>query len=261
MNDRSPELLERHQRIATVMLNNPDRLNALTRAMWDALAERMAEVDADPDLRAVVLRGAGQRAFAAGADISEFATARADVEQASDYGAAIHRAIDSVRRLRHPTIAMIHGSCIGGGLEIAAVCDLRICGASSRFGVPVKNLGLTMAYGELAWLIDLVGRAVALEIVLEGRIFGADEAREKGLVTRVVADDAVEAEAVAAATRIADGAPLVARWHKKFARRLADTEPLTAVEYYESFACFGTEDFRVGHQAFLSKTKPEFKGL
>jgi enoyl-CoA hydratase/carnithine racemase len=117
-----------------------------------------------------------------------------------------------------------------------------------------------MAYGELRGLIDLVGRAVALEIVFEGRVFGAQEAKDKGLVNRVVPDDRVDDEVVATARRIAEGAPLVHRWHKKFARRLADPRPLTPAEYEESFACFGTEDYRIGYRAFLAKRTPEFKG-
>ena len=109
-------------------------------------------------------------------------------------------------------------------------------------------------------LIGLAGEAVALEILLEGRVFDAREAKDKGLVTRVVPDGEVEAEAKATARRIADGAPLVARWHKKFARRLRDARPLTAEELDEGFACYGTEDFRIGRQAFLAKAKPDFKG-
>ena len=109
-------------------------------------------------------------------------------------------------------------------------------------------------------LIELVGRATALEILLEGRVFGADEAKQKGLVNRVVADDQVESEALAAAGRIAAGAPLVARWHKKFARRLADPRPLTEAERDEGYACFDTEDYRIGVKAFLVKQKPQFEG-
>jgi enoyl-CoA hydratase/carnithine racemase len=149
---------------------------------------------------------------------------------------------------------------LGGGLEIAALCDLRICGESSRFGAPIKNLGLVMAYAEMAPLVRLAGPDVALEILLEGRIFDATEAKEKRLVTRVVADSEVAAEARAAAERIADGAPLVARWHKRFARRLADPRPLSAAERDECFDCFDTEDFRIGYAAFLAKQKPEFRG-
>ena len=157
-------------------------------------------------------------------------------------------------------LAQIHGICVGGGLEIAALCDLRICGASSRFGAPIKNLGLVMAYAEMAPLVDLVGRSVALEILLEGRVFDAAEAKENGLVTRVVPDAEVAAESHATAQRIAEGAPLVARWHKRFARRLAEGTALTAHELDECFECFDTEDFRTGYAAFLAKSKPAFKG-
>jgi enoyl-CoA hydratase/carnithine racemase len=157
-------------------------------------------------------------------------------------------------------VAEVHGICVGGGLEIASLCDLRICGTSSRFGAPIKNLGLVMAYAEMAPLVRLAGASVALEILLEGRIFDAAEAKEKGLVTRVVPDDQVHAEARATATRIAEGAPLVARWHKKFVRRLAQGGPITETEADECFDCFDTEDFRSGYAAFLAKQKPQFSG-
>ena len=142
----------------------------------------------------------------------------------------MHATAQALAHCRHPLVAQIHGICVGGGLEIAALCDLRICGESSRFGAPIKNLGLVMAYPEMAPLVRLVGADVALEILLEGRIFDAAEAQEKRLVTRVVADDRVAEEARATAERIAEGAPLVARWHKKFARRLGDPRPLAAAE-------------------------------
>lgn len=249
-----------HNGIATVVLNKPERLNALDRTMWRRLGDIMRELDADASLRAIVVRGAGEKAFAAGADIAEFASERANVEAARDYGRDIHSTMEAVGACRHPTIAMIRGACVGGGLEIAALCDLRICGESSRFGIPVAKLGLVMAYGELKGLIDLVGRPVAMEILLEGRVFGALEAKEKGIVNRVIADDRVEEEVYATARRIAEGAPLVHRWHKKFAQRLADSRPLTPAEYDESFAAFGTEDFRRGVKAFLEKTPPDFVG-
>ena len=255
-----PVYMERNGAIATVVLNNPDKLNALSVVMWMRLGEIVHQLESDDSVRCIVLRGAGDKAFAAGADISEFEKMRSNARVAKDYGDKIDGTMRAVKDCRHPTVAMIHGVCVGGGLEIASQCDLRICGESSRFGIPINKLGLVVGYGEMAALIDLAGRATAVEILLEGRVFGAAEAKEKGLVSRVVADDQVEAEALAAAARIAAGAPLVARWHKQFARRLADPRPLTEAERDEGYACFDTEDYRIGFKAFLAKTKPEFKG-
>ena len=246
--------------IATVVLNRPEKLNALTRPMWQRLGEAFEALSASEAVRCIVIRGAGEKAFAPGNDISEFETERSNVEQARAYGADMRRTIEAIGNCRHPVVAQIHGICVGGGLEIAGLADIRICGESSRFGVPINRLGLVMAYAEIGSLIALAGEATALEILLEGRVFDAREAKDKGLVTRVVADGEVAAEARATAERIADGAPLVARWHKQFARRLRDPRPLTAAEYDEGFACFGTEDFRIGYKAFLAKDKPAFKG-
>jgi enoyl-CoA hydratase/carnithine racemase len=228
--------------------------------MWARLGAVMRELSADDALRCIVLRGAGEKAFAAGADIAEFASERANSKQAKPYGNLIHETMQAVARCRHPTVAMIKGACVGGGLEIAAMCDLRVCGNSSRFGIPVNKLGLTMAYGELTGLLALVGRAVALEILLEGRVFEADEAYRKGLVNRVVPDDQVEAEASAAARRIAEGAPLVNRWHKQFIERLTVTAQIPPADWDEGFACFDTADYKEGVAAFLAKRKPDFKG-
>ncbi len=252
--------LQRDGDIATVVLNRPQKLNALTKSMWRALGGVIEELSRADDVRCIVVRGAGERAFAPGNDISEFETERASVEQARAYGAVMTATIEAFERCRHPLVALVQGICVGGGLEIAANCDLRICGRSSRFGIPINRLGLVMAHAELKGLLGLVGRAATLEILLEGRVFGAEEALQKGLVTRVVDDEQVESEAYASARRIADGAPLVARWHKQFVRRLADPRPLTAAEIDEGYACFGSEDFRIGYRAFLKKTKPEFSG-
>ena len=256
----APIRVDRAGEIATVTLNNPDKLNALNLAMWKRLGEVMRELDADKALRCVVLRGSGEKAFAAGADIAEFEKTRNNSRNGKKYGNVLEVTMGALARCRHPMVAMIQGACVGGGLEIVSQCDLRICGASSRFGIPINKLGLVVGYGEMGALIELVGRATALEILLEGRVFGAAEAQQKGLVNRVVADDQVEAEALAAAGRIAAGAPLVARWHKKFARRLADPRPLTEAERGEGYACFDTEDYRIGFKAFLAKQKPQFEG-
>jgi enoyl-CoA hydratase/carnithine racemase len=253
-------LVSRDGNVATVTLNRPAKLNALTRAMWQRLGETFDALSADHDLRCIVVRGAGERAFSPGNDIGEFARERSNKAQAREYGAIMHATAHALADCPIPMVAEIHGICVGGGLEIASLCDLRICGASSRFGAPIKNLGLVMAYPEMAPLVRLVGPAIALEILLEGRIFDAAEASEKGLVTRVVPDDRVTAEVAATVARIADGAPLVARWHKKFARRLADPAPISPQEADACFDCFDTEDFRIGYAAFLAKQKPAFKG-
>ena len=250
--------LTRDGAIATIALSNPDRLNALDKPMWQGLRDTMRAVSDDDSLRCIVLRGAGEKAFAAGADIAEFATERANASDAAQYGALVHEAMQAVAQSKHPTVALIQGACVGGGLEIAAMCDLRICGRSSRFGIPINRLGLTMGYGELQGLLSVVGRAVALEILLEGRVFDAAEACAKGLVTRVVPDEQVEREAYAAAERIAAGAPLVARLHKEFIERLTVRADLSREEWNRGFACFDTDDYREGVEAFLAKRKPRF---
>jgi enoyl-CoA hydratase len=254
----NPVLVHRDGAIATVILNRPEKLNAINHAMWVDLAESFEALADETWVRCVVLRGAGTKAFAPGADISEFDTQRSNVAQARAYGETMRRAIAAIDQCPHPVVAMIHGVCVGGGLEVAGLADLRICGESSRFGVPIARLGLTMAYPEIEGLVRLVGESTALEILFEGRVFDAREALAKGLVTRVVADAEVESEAIATAKRIAEGAPLVARWHKKFARRLRSGVPLTDDEYDEGFACFGTDDFQEGYRAFLAKRPPKF---
>ncbi|MBB3064138.1 enoyl-CoA hydratase/isomerase family protein [Limibacillus halophilus] len=253
-------LVERKGNVATVTLNRPHKLNALTKPLWQRLGDLLIELGADESLRCIVLRGAGGKAFSPGNDISEFETDRSNPEQAKAYGKLMHRTLQALRDCPVPTLALIEGICVGGGMEIAGLCDLRICGRSSRFGAPINRLGLVMAYPEIESLRDLVGEKRALEILLEGRIFGAEEAQDMGIVTRVVDDDAVESEAYATAERIADGAPLVARWHKKFLKRLRNAAPLSEAEFDEGFACYGTEDFGIGYRAFLAKEKPDFKG-
>ncbi len=254
-------LATRDRHIATVTLNRPHKLNAFTRPMWNRLGVVIRELSADDTVRCIVIRGAGGKAFSPGNDISEFETERSNKAQARDYGRDISLTLTSLSECRHPIVALIEGICVGGGLEVAAHCDIRICGESSRFGVPIKRLGLVLAYPEIAGLLKLVGPATVMEILLEGRIFTAAEALERGLVTRAVADGKVEDEAFASARNIAEGAPLVARWHKKFARRLMNNHtPLRPEELDEGYACYETEDFQIGYKSFLAKTKPDFKG-
>ncbi len=255
-------LVTRDGPVATVTLSNPGKRNALTVAMWRELAAVVAQLSADDALRCVVLRGAGSEAFAAGADIAEFAVARNTAEQGKVYHRElVYGALRAVGECRHPTVAMIHGACAGGGLELACQCDLRIAGHGARFGVPINRLGFTIAYDELAALLPLVGRAAVLEILVEGRMWDAEEAQAKGLLTRLVPDAELAAETAATVQRIADGAPLVARWHKQFMRRLTpQPASLSDAEINANFDYFSTEDYRIGYDAFMQKKKPRFTG-
>ncbi len=255
-------LVTRDGPVATVMLSNPPKLNALTVAMWRELAAAMQRLSEDDGLRCVVLRGAGTEAFAAGADIAEFASERNTVQQGKVYHRElVHGALRAVGECRHPTVAMIHGACAGGGLELSCQCDLRIAGHSASFGVPINRLGFAIAYDELAAVLPLVGRAVALEILVEGRMWGAQEAQAKGLLTRLVPDAELAAETQATVQRICAGAPLVARWHKQFVRRLTpQPAPLNEAEIDANFDYFSTDDYRIGYDAFINKQKPRFKG-
>ena len=252
-------LLDRDGGIATVTLFSPGKLNAIDAAMWRRLAVVMAELDADADLRAIVIRGEGT-AFAAGGDLDEFRHERATVDKALDYHEAVGAALKAVETCRHPTVALILGPCVGGGLEIACACDLRIAGESARLGAPINKLGFSIYPGELAGLLKLAGQAVTNEILLEGRLLTAKEAYEKGLLTRVVPDKTVESEAYATARRIADGAPLAARAHKQWIARLLDGRPLTEDEKRASFAFLDSEDYAEGLDAFAAKRRPVFKG-
>ena len=245
--------------IATVTLANPGKLNAVDAAMWRQLETAMAALDGDATLRAVVVRGDGD-AFAAGGDLEEFSAARDTPDKALAYHHAVGRALEALAGCRHPTVALIHGPCVGGGLAIAGACDLRIAGESARFGAPIGKLGFSMYPGEIALLLSLVGPAVVKEILLEGRLLTARHALEKGLITRVVADAEVDDEARATARRIAAGAPLVAGWHKQWIARLHDATPLTPDEQRASFAFLDTADYREGMAAFHAKRPPRFTG-
>lgn len=252
-------LCRREGAIATVTLSNPGKLNAIDAAMWRRLRETMAELATLDDLRCVILAGAGD-AFAAGGDLEEFRTARADVDAALVYHEAVGAALAAVADCPLPTIAAIRGPCIGGGLEIACACDLRIAGVGTRFGAPIMKLGFPMYPGELQGILDLAGPAVVKEILLEGRLLTAAEAYAKGLVTRVVADAGVMEEALATAQRIAQGAPLVARAHKRWIKRLQERRPLSAEEKRAAFDFLDSADYREGLAAFLEKRLPQFHG-
>ena len=251
-------LVSREGAHATVTLSRPEKLNALDRSLWAAVGEAFRDLDRDDDLRCIVLRGAGGN-FGAGADIAEFPTHRTGAEAARGYYAIMNETMAAISECRHPTVALIEGACVGGALELALCCDLRLASANARFGVPIQKIAVNMAYPELEVLIAAVGRANALEILLEGRVFPADEALHKGLINRVVPADKFEEEGLACARRIAAGAPLVHRFHKRAANVLLRGAP-TFAERDEALATFASEDFKEGQTAFVAKRPPVFRG-
>lgn len=245
--------------LATITLNNPGKLNAINLDMWRELHRIVDLVSKNEDVRCVVLRGAGEN-FAAGGDLEEFQTLRATLDQALTYHEQVANALEAIQHCDHPTVAMIRGACVGGGLEIAAQCDIRICDSSARFGAPINKLGFSMYPGEMAGLLKLAGPALVAEILLEARILDAEEAARKNLVSRVVAPEKLDEEIAACVRRIMGGAPQVATWHKHWMRRLAHDLPLTDAEKAASFAFLGTEDYKEGLAAFLEKRAPNFSG-
>lgn len=253
-------LLNRDGAVATVTLNRPDKMNALNLAMWRGLRQAFAGLAGDSRIRCVVLRGAGTQAFAPGADISEFDTDRDTPAQAMAYDEVMRGALGEVRGCPHPTIAMIHGPCIGGGLELAAMCDLRICGESGKFGVPISRISVVMALPEIAAIQRLIGPARTLELLLEAKIIDAAEGLRWGLVHRVVPDAVLADEIQATAKRITAGAPLVHGWHKRFVRRLAEGGTPTGEDLAEGYRFLETADYREGVAAFKEKRKPQFRG-
>lgn len=246
--------------IAVVTFDRPERRNAFDLAMWHGLAETMQALSAEEGLRCVLLRGAGQEAFCAGADISAFEREWSTPEQALRYNEVLHAAMESIRLCRHPVVAAIMGACLGGGAGIATMCDFRVGGEGIRFGITARNLGLFYPYAEIDPIIGIAGTAVAAEVLIEGRIFNGQEAYEKRLLSRVVPDDQVVAEAMALAGRIAGGSPLAARFHKAAIRRLRGDLPLTEADMEAGSAFVRTEDFQDAFRAFLEKRRPVFRG-
>ena len=246
--------------IATVWLDRPKRLNVLDSDGWRALGATFRQLSDRDDVRAVAVRGVGGRAFSAGSDITAFEEQRSEPDDVRRYSRVIGEALNGIQACRHPTVAIIQGLCVGGGLEIAASCDLRVCGVSSRFGAPINRLGLTMSYDELAPLLRLLGPSPVLELLLTGEMIGAERAKMVGLVNRTWPDGTVVERGLGLVARIAAGAPLVNRWHKKFVRRLLDRRPLTDEERDEVHEAFATRDYLEGRQAFLEKRDPDFRG-
>ncbi len=254
-------LVERAESIATITLNRPDVLNALNVRMLDELAAALAEIDADPAVRAAILTGAGTKAFAAGADIGELNAlpgAHAGEAQARK-GQALTRAIE---RMRVPVIAAVNGFALGGGCELAMACDIRIAGENARFGQPEVNLGLLPGYGGTQRLTRLAGEGAAMYLCLTGEMIDAAEALRIGLVQKVVPLDGLRGEAARIAGLIAAKAPLAIAATKRAvvdgaALGLDDALALEALLFGQVVT---TADFREGSRAFLDKRKPAFTG-
>lgn len=246
--------------IATVTFNRPEVRNCFDLAMWRGLQATMEALSDNDDLRCVVLRGAGGEAFCAGADIKAFEWERGTRALEDVYAAVLHTSMQSVRLCRHPVVASISGFCIGGGAGIATMCDFRVAGPGMKFGITARNLGIWYPYAEIDPIIQMVGTAVAAEILIEGRIFSGTEAFEKGLLSRLVADADVAVEAHALAVRIGQGAPLSARFHKVALRKLRGDLPITAEEDLAVNDFVLTEDFQNAFRAFQAKRKPIWQG-
>jgi enoyl-CoA hydratase len=256
-------LVERDGPIATVMLNRPNQRNALNRAMWQELIEIARDLDADAGVRVVVLRGGGENAFSAGADISEFDTQRNNSTQARQYAAVFEGALDAMAAIGKPTLSLIRGFCVGGGLELATATDLRIAGDDARFGVPIAQLGILVGYKEMRRLVQLVGPGPAMDLLLTARLINAAEALRIGLISQVTPADEVERATLDLAQRLCELAPLSARWHKQILKTVLENpglHNLSTAEQALSFACFDTADFQEGRRAFLEKRKPRFEG-
>ncbi len=248
--------------VAYVTIANLGHHNAITIEMWRLIKTCFQEIAGSPGLRVVVMSGA-QGAFAAGADISEFKTARATRDQVRHFHQEIIApALLSIAHCPIPVIAAIDGACVGGGLEIASVCDLRVASDRSRFGIPIQRLGFPMAPAEAAGLLSLARKAVALELLLEGRIFDAQEAYEKGLLTRVVPLALWEEEVRATAQRVAQGAPHAARRNKWLIQILSGGPSPDLLSPLQQEACWDfveTQDYQRGVDAFLKKSPPRFE--
>lgn len=248
--------------VGWMVFDNPARRNAVSLAMWRAIPDILADFAADPAIRAVVLTGAGEQAFVSGADISEFETERSGAEKVAAYNATAGTANRALSDFPKPTLAMIRGYCIGGGLGIALGCDLRLAADGSRFAIPAARLGLGYNHPAVKRLIDTVGVANALEILFTARHFSAAEAEKMGLVNRVLPVAEMESFVRDYAKRIADNAPLTLAAAKVCARELLKhpaAQDLTACEAAVA-ACFASADYAEGRAAFGEKRRPDFHG-
>jgi len=249
-------------RVGYLVINNPERHNAISLAMYRAGAELVSAMAADPEARLLVIRGAGGKAFASGADISKFEQERSTAEDVDIYAAASKSFSDAVFHFPKPTIAVIQGYCIGGGMGLAVACDMRLCEDKSRFAVPAAKLGLGYGYEGIRRLANLVGPSMVKEIFYTARQFSAAEAYEMGLVNRVLAPHMLAAFADDYARRIADNAPMTIESVKAITQALQGHEADLDLAGLDDMvkACFDSADYIEGRRAFMEKRKPEFQG-
>jgi enoyl-CoA hydratase/carnithine racemase len=243
-----------------LVFNNPDRRNAVSVDMWEAIPRVLDRFAADPEIRVVVLTGAGDKAFVSGADISQFEKQRSSAEAVQQYEQLAEEVQARLQTFDKPTIARIRGFCLGGGLNIAALCDLRICSDDSRFSIPAARMGLGYRASSMKNLVDLVGAPYAREIMLTARMFSAAEALSMGLVQKVVPVDALDKTIAEYTEMIGANAPLTMRAAKRIIREVSRASYDVAQTRAWVKECFESEDYKEGRKAFMEKRKPAFKG-
>jgi enoyl-CoA hydratase/carnithine racemase len=249
--------------VGWLTFDHPERFNAIDLAMWRAIPEVMADFDADPDVRAICISGAGAKAFTTGADISEFEVHRDNAAQRASYNATADAARAVLHTTLKPTVAAIRGYCLGGGVALALDCDLRLAEAGAKFGVTIARLGAAYRPEDLRHLMEIVGPAAAREILLTGATFTADEAKALGLVSQVVAADTFDEHVAAFMARLAGNAPLSMAATKKTIAELlkpAGAQDLAACERLVD-RCSASADAAEGRDAFMQKRKPVFRGV
>ena len=255
-------ITEKSGDIARIIFNQPEKRNAVSLEMWQAVEAALDEYAEDPEMRILILSGAGGKAFVSGADISKFESERASEEAVANYNATTKRVYDKLEVFPKPTIAQIDGFCIGGGVALALSCDMRICGAGSNFAVPAAKLGLGYGYIGIKRLVNVVGPSFAKEIFFTARRFDAEEARVMGLVNRVVEDGKVAEAAEDTAKMIAANAPMTVGSVKFIVGETVKDESAADLEECDRRvkACFDSKDYIEGRRAFLEKRKPQFVG-
>jgi enoyl-CoA hydratase len=253
---------EKDGAIGRIIFNNPARHNAVSLEMWQALAQIMADFESDPAIRVIVVSGAGGKAFVSGADISEFKEKRNSAEAAEEYARISEAGRKALQETLKPTIAMIRGYCIGGGMATAIACDLRIAAEGSKFGIPAAKLGLGYAYDGIKKLIDLVGPAYAREIFFTARQFTADEALRMGVINQLVPDGELETYVENYCKTIAGNAPLTVRAAKQIVREALKDEGQRDMALCKRVVeeCFASQDYTEGRTAFMEKRRPVFQG-